>query len=155
MLPLNNKNKFLRVTHTCSKIIGLPTPSLPALINTATIRKSLHIAHDPHHPLHPYFILLPSGWWFRQLSCRTTRFCKIFIPSAITGGRCCVFLFLYMYVFFLVLHVCWCLLSGTELSFPLGTINHESESESLVCKCVDKICSFTLFDPVSQKSPPH
>ena len=84
MLPLNNKNKFLRVTHTCSKIIGLPTPSLPALINTATIYKS-YIAHDPRHPLHPYFTLLPSGRRFRHLSCRTTRFCKSFIPSAITA----------------------------------------------------------------------
>ncbi len=85
MLPLNNKNKLLRVTHTCSKIIGLPTPSLPDLINDAIIRKSLHIAHDHHHPLHPYFTLLPSGRRFRQLSYRTSRFSKSFVPSAITA----------------------------------------------------------------------
>ena len=85
MFPLTNRNKLLQITKTSSKIIGLPTPNLPALIDTAITRKALTIAHNPSHPLNPCFTLLPSGRRYRQLLCKKARFGKSFVPSAITA----------------------------------------------------------------------
>ncbi|MEQ2254375.1 hypothetical protein ILYODFUR_003154 [Ilyodon furcidens] len=82
LLPLNNKNKILKITHICSKIICLPHPSLPVLVNTAITCIALLLSH---HPLHSYFTILPSGRRDRQLSFKTSPLDKIFVPSAITA----------------------------------------------------------------------
>ncbi|MED6257077.1 hypothetical protein ATANTOWER_009204 [Ataeniobius toweri] len=85
LLPLNNKNKILKITHICSKIICLPHPSLPVLNNTAITCIALLLSHNRHPPLHSYFTILPSGRRDRQLSFKTSPLGKIFVPSAITG----------------------------------------------------------------------
>ena len=102
-------------------------------VSLPPISKSLHIAHDPHHPLQPYFTLLPSGRRFRQLSCRTTRFCKSFIPSAITAlnSRWFVVVFclsVYVCMYFFWCYTCFVWNITVKMNFPSGTINHESKS---------------------------
>lgn len=108
-LPLNNKNKLLRITHTCSKIIGSPTPSLPDLIINAIIRQSLHMLQDHRQPLHPYLTLLHSVQRFKIASIGTSQFSKSFVPTAITAlnsRQVDVFLFLCV--------VCYCWRCGEQ-----------------------------------------
>lgn len=83
ILSLTNRNKLLRITKTSSKIIGLPTPNLPALIDAATIRRANTIIQNPSHPLNSCFTLLPSGRRYRQLHYKKSRLGKSFVISAI------------------------------------------------------------------------
>ena len=85
MLTVSNRNKLIRITHRASKIIGLPTPNLSDLNNRAIARKASIIAHDPSHPLNPYFTLLPSGRRYRTLIWKRARFDRSFVPSAISS----------------------------------------------------------------------
>ena len=84
LLSLSNRNKLLRFTNIASKVIGLPTPSLPHLTEHACIRKARAIERDPEHPLSHHFEFLPSGRRFRSIKCNTHRFRQSFIPHAIT-----------------------------------------------------------------------
>ena len=85
MLTTSNKNTLTRITHHASKIIGLPTPNLSDLNNTAITRRALGIAHDPSHPLNSSFVMLPSQRRYRTLACKRARYSRSFVPSAITS----------------------------------------------------------------------
>ncbi len=75
--------KLLKIPNLVSRIIGIPTPKLSDCVTSATIRKAHIILNDPDHPLHLYFILLPSGRRYRLHMCRRTVFIKSFVPTAI------------------------------------------------------------------------
>ncbi len=83
MLTVVNRNKLLQIPNLASKIIGIPTPKLSDCVTSATIRKAHIILNDPDHPLHRYFILLPSGRRYRLPMCKRTNFSKSFVPTAI------------------------------------------------------------------------
>ncbi len=83
MLTVVNRNKLLKIPNLASKIIGIPTPKLSDCVTSATIRKAHIILNDPDHPLHRYFILLPSGRRYRLPMCERTNFSKSFVPTAI------------------------------------------------------------------------
>ena len=84
LLSLSNRNKLIKFTHTASKVIGLPTPSLPLLTERACLRKAWAIERDLDHPLSQHFETLPSGRRFRSIKCNTNRLKHSFIPHAIT-----------------------------------------------------------------------
>ncbi len=69
MLTVVNRNKLLNIPNLASKIIGFPTPKLSDCVTSATTRKAHIILNDPDHPLHHYFILLPSGRRYRLPMC--------------------------------------------------------------------------------------
>ena len=83
MLTVINRNKFLKITHLASKIIGITTPSLSDIVSTLILRKAQKILNDSEHPLHKYFILLPSGRRYRLPMCRKAKFSKSFVPVSI------------------------------------------------------------------------
>ncbi len=83
MLTVVNRNKLLKIPNLASKIIGIPTPKLSDCVTSATIRKAHIILNDPDHPLHRYFILLPSGHRYRLPMCKRTNFSKSFVPTEI------------------------------------------------------------------------
>ncbi len=64
-----NRNKLLKIPNLVSMIIGIPTHKLSDCITSAPIRKAHIILNDPDHPLHRYFILLPSGRQYRLPIC--------------------------------------------------------------------------------------
>ena len=84
LLSISNRNKLLKFTHIASKVIGLPTPSLPQLTERACLRKARAIERDQDHPLSHTFESLPSGRRFRSIKCNTNRYKHSFIPHAIT-----------------------------------------------------------------------
>ncbi len=83
MLSCTNRNKLYRITNTSSKIIGLSTPNLSVLIDTAIIRRAKTIISNSSHPLNSCFTLLPSGRRYKQLPQKKARLEKSFVPSAI------------------------------------------------------------------------
>ncbi len=83
MLTLVNRHKLLKIPNLASRIIGIPTPKLSDCITSATTRKAHIILNDTGHPLHRYFILLPSGRRYRSPMCKRTNFSKSFVPTAI------------------------------------------------------------------------
>uniref|UniRef100_A0A3B1K880 Reverse transcriptase domain-containing protein n=1 Tax=Astyanax mexicanus TaxID=7994 RepID=A0A3B1K880_ASTMX len=62
-----------RIVRAAEKIVGTSLPSLQDLYSSRLTRKALRLAGDPSHPLHSFFILLPSGRRLRSLRARTSR----------------------------------------------------------------------------------
>uniref|UniRef100_A0A3B1K4B1 Reverse transcriptase domain-containing protein n=1 Tax=Astyanax mexicanus TaxID=7994 RepID=A0A3B1K4B1_ASTMX len=62
-----------RIVRAAEKIVGTSLPSLQDLYSSRLTRKALRLAGDPSHPLHSFFILLPSGRRLRSLGARTSR----------------------------------------------------------------------------------
>ncbi len=83
MLSCTNKNKLYRITNTSSKIIGLSTPNLSVLIDTAIIHRAKTIISNPSHPLNSCFTLLPSGHRYKQLPPKKACLGKNVVPSAV------------------------------------------------------------------------
>ncbi|KAK2884332.1 hypothetical protein Q8A73_020806, partial [Channa argus] len=72
-----------RVVKTAQKITRTPLPSLQSIYHRRVHRRAASILKDPSHPQHGLFTLLPSGWRYRSVKCRTSRLKKSFFPSAI------------------------------------------------------------------------
>lgn len=82
-ISLKNKNRLLRITSICTKIIGLPVRDLTLIHNQQTLRQAVKIINDPSHILHPAFQWLPSGRRLRCPACRTERRKATFVPKAV------------------------------------------------------------------------
>ncbi len=81
-----NRNKLLKIDNL-ARIIGIPTIKLSDCVTSDTIRKAHIILNVPDHPLHRYFIPLPSGRRYRWPMCRRTNFSKSFVPTAIQAYK--------------------------------------------------------------------
>ncbi len=82
-LSAKDKTKLSRIIKHASKITGTTQSSLSDLHTQAVRRKATTIMHDPSHPLHTSFQLLPSGRRYRVPLARTNLVKKSFISSAI------------------------------------------------------------------------
>ena len=72
-----------RIMKHASKITGTTQSSLSDLHTQAVRCKATSIVHDPSHPLHNSFQLLPSGRRYRVPLARTNLVRNSFFPSAI------------------------------------------------------------------------
>ncbi len=114
MLTAVNRNKLLQKPHLVCRIIGIPTLKLSNCVTSATIRKAHIILNDPDHPLHLYFIPLPSGCRCRLCVGGLTS--KSFVPTAICALNtlaiilhsciCCVFFFCFFLVGYVIVLEC-------------------------------------------------
>jgi hypothetical protein len=66
------------------KIIGLEQKPLSGLYELFVKRKAWKIVHDPTHPLHDAFQMLPSGRRFRVPLAKRNLYKRSFLPTAIT-----------------------------------------------------------------------
>ncbi|KAG5278547.1 hypothetical protein AALO_G00100150 [Alosa alosa] len=73
MLTAANKNRLTRIIHTAAKAIGLPTPNLSDLNSKLTKNRAQIIAHNPTHPLNPFFTLLPSRRRYRAMGWKRSK----------------------------------------------------------------------------------
>ncbi len=82
-LTLRDKNSLHNIIKTCSKITGVKLRDLASFCDQQTLWKAEHILSSPGHVLANEFSLLPSGRHYVSPFCKTNRFLKSFIPSAI------------------------------------------------------------------------
>ena len=68
---------------TSARRLGCTAPSLVELYHDLMEKKCKHIQSDPYHPLSSNFEELPSESKLRTIYCRTERFRKSFVPSAV------------------------------------------------------------------------
>ena len=73
-VSVSQKNKFLKIANTTSKITGLPVPSLSEVTDRAVLRKARSISVDSSHPLYDEFELLLSARRFRTMKSVNNRF---------------------------------------------------------------------------------
>ncbi|KAK2899391.1 hypothetical protein Q8A73_012520 [Channa argus] len=78
-----DRKRLQRVVKTEQKITRTPLPSLQSIYHHRVHRRAASILKDPSHPQHGLFTLLPSGWRYRSVKCRTSRLKNSFFPSAI------------------------------------------------------------------------
>ena len=83
----HQKSAILKIRKRCSRIISplwrdkLEHPRDIYLKRCLAFAKK--VMDDQHHPLHQYFVLLPSGRRYASARCRTTRFRNMTIPTCI------------------------------------------------------------------------
>ena len=82
-LSVKNRKRLLKISHVSAKIIGLPTPILSEIINHAILKKARAIATKSDHPFSTFFHVLPSQRRYRCIKCKTSRYCRSFMPVAI------------------------------------------------------------------------
>ena len=80
-LSVKNRNRLLKISHVSAKIISLPTPMLSETIDHASLKKARAVAADSDHPLSTFFH--PSRRRYRCIKCKTSRYCRSFVPVAI------------------------------------------------------------------------
>lgn len=83
MFTVTSRDKHLSITHTATKITGLPTLNQSSLIATAITHKTHTIVHDTEPPLHCHFNLPTLDRRYTTPKSRRALFRKSFVPSAI------------------------------------------------------------------------
>jgi hypothetical protein len=83
-LNVKDKAKLTRIVKLAGKIIGLEQKPLSGLYELFVKRKAKKIVHDPTHPLHDAFQMLPSGRRFRAPLAKRNLYKRSFLPTAIT-----------------------------------------------------------------------
>ena len=117
-LSVREKSKLSRIIKHASKITGTTQSSLSDLHTQAVSYKATSIIHDPSHPLHNSFPLLPSGRHYRVPLARTNLVKKIIHPichqhhqqctikSFLMSSFCIVHIALYLFYSILLLFLC-------------------------------------------------
>ncbi len=85
MLTVVHRNTLFKIPHLANRVSGLPTPKLSDCVTSATTRKAHILLNDTAHPLHRYFIFLPSGRRYRLPTCNS--FVPTAIPAVNTGNQ--------------------------------------------------------------------
>ncbi len=80
-LSVKDRNNLTSIVKSCSKIIGVKQRDLSSFCNQQILRKAECILASPSHA--GEFTLLPSGRRYALPMCKTNRFSKSFIPSAL------------------------------------------------------------------------
>ena len=76
------KNKVARITKSAGRM-GVDATDLQKLYERATLKFTQKCMNDFKHPLHNYYVWLPSGKRLNVPCQRTTRYKKSFVPSSI------------------------------------------------------------------------
>ena len=82
-LSVHDKNSLSSIVNLCSKIIGEKQRDLASFCDQQTIRKAASILNIYDHVLISEFVLMQSGKRYAMPVCKTNRYLKSFVPTAI------------------------------------------------------------------------
>ena len=77
------KGKLTRIIRNCVKLGVENSSNLADIYKKSSLHRCEVITSDPSHPLNSSYQLLPSGKRLRSMNCRTSRYCKSFVPDSI------------------------------------------------------------------------
>ena len=83
-LGVKEKARLNGIVNECGRIVGRKQRTLTEFFDHRLLIRAMQIEREDAHILNPLFEKLPSGRRFRSISCRTNRFMKTFVPSAVS-----------------------------------------------------------------------
>ena len=82
-LTIKQKNRLSKIVNVATKLMNFKQKSLNDLYQQAISEKSRSIINDHTHPLHSWFVIMPSGKRYRTPAFKRQLYNKSFIPSAV------------------------------------------------------------------------
>ena len=82
-LSVHDRNSLNSIVNTCSKIIGIKQRDLSSFCDQQIVRKAASILKIPDHILVSEFVLMTSGKRYAMPVCKSNRYLKSFLPSAV------------------------------------------------------------------------
>ena len=82
-LSVHDRNSLNSIVNTCSKIIGVKQRDLSSFCDQQIVRKAASILKISDHILVSEFVLMKSGKRYAMPVCKSNRYLKSFLPSAV------------------------------------------------------------------------